>query len=330
MQNLARHSLLRILLPLLILLGLAALLLAWADRPLDVERIRQARQLPEIPAELPPAHPPAGLDFSVIRTSQSQGTLEALIVGGGRWLQLRRPVHMAVLVRHPQGNFLFDLGLGRQVDAQFAVNTAFHRQLFGYAAVDPVKDQLARAGLAALPLAFALPSHMHWDHVSGLPDFPELPLLAQPAEREQALRGEAPYFLASQFAAHRPWRELRFSGGPYLGFAQSLDLFGDGAAVLVPLGGHTAGQVGLFLNLPSGARYLFSGDVTWTLEGIRRPADRGWLARHALHLDHDEAANQAAIVQLHRLLRAQPRLQIVPAHDETLLPRLPLFPRFAS
>jgi len=300
------------------------------DAPLDVERIRQARQLPDIPAALPVARPPAGLDFSVIETSHSAGTLEALIVGGGRWLTIRRPVHMAVLVRHPQGNFLFDLGLGRQVDAQFAVNSAFSRQMFGYGRVDPAADQLARAGLTRLPLAFALPSHMHWDHVSALPDFPELPLLTRAGEREAALQGRAPYFLRSQFEAHRAWRELRFSGGPLLGFAASLDLFGDGSAVLLPLDGHTAGQVGLFLSLPSGARYLFSGDVTWTLDGIRRPADRGWLARRIMHLDHDEAGNQAVIVQLHRLMQAHPQLQIVPAHDETLLPGLPVFPRFRS
>ena len=320
------RKILRIPLALLALFALAALSLAWLDRPLPVA----PNGLPEIPATLPAARPPAGLDFSVIETSQSAGTLEALIVGGGRWLQVRRPVHMAVLVRHPQGNFLFDLGLGRQIDAQFAVNTAFHKQMFGYAAVNPAVDQLARAGMAAMPLAFAVPSHMHWDHVSALPDFPALPLLAGAAERAEALSGSAPYFLRSQFESHGPWRELRFSGGPYLGFPASLDLFGDGAAVLVPLSGHTAGQVGLFLSLPSGARYLFSGDVTWTVEGIRRPADRSWLARRIMHLDHDEAGNQATIVHLHRLMQAHPGLLIVPAHDETLLPRLPVFPKFAS
>ena len=286
------HRKWRLLLALLSLtLLLAAGLLAWLDRPLDVERLRQAAGLPDIPAQLPAARPPAGLDFSVIETSHSAGTLEALVVGGGRWMSIRRLVHMAVLVRHPQGNFLFDLGLGRQVDSQVAGNSAFARQMFGYGRVDPAVDQLARAGMAALPLAFAVPSHMHWDHVSALPDFPALPLLARPTEREHAGRGAAPSFLSSQFQRHQPWRELHFSGGPYLGFGSSLDLFGDGATVLVPLDGHTAGQVGLFLSLPSGARYLFSGDVTWTVDGIARPADRSRLARQLMHLDHDEGRN---------------------------------------
>lgn len=323
---------LRVLLPgLFALLGSAAALLAVADWPLDVEALRRAARLPDIPATLPAARPPAGLDFSVIETGHSAGTLEAFVVAGGRWLGLRHPVHMAVLVRHPQGNFLFDLGLGREVGRQFAVNGPLDRLLFGYTGADPAADQLARAGLGALPLAFAVPSHLHWDHVSALPDFPALPVLVQPVERAGALHGAPPNFLQSQFADHRHWRELRFDGGPHLGFTASHDLFGDGAAVLVPLGGHTAGQVGLFLTLPSGRRYLFSGDVTWTTAGIVTPADRSWLTRHVAHLDHDEAQNQAAIVQLHRLQRAHPSLLIVPAHDERLLrERLPRFPDFQS
>ena len=320
----------RLLFAVPVLIAAAFALLVWADRPLDVETWRRQAALPDIPAGLPAAQPPAGLDFSVIETGHSVGTLEAFVVGGGSWLRVRKPAHLAVLVRHPQANFLFDLGLGRQVDRQFAANTLWGRLLFGYTAVDPAADQLARAGLGALPLAFAIPSHLHWDHVSALPDFPALPVLAQPVERTQAAHGAPPNFLHSQFAGHAHWRALRLDGGPYLGFAASHDLFGDGSAVLVPLGGHTAGQVGLFLTLPSGARYLFSGDVTWTTAGITLPADRSWLTRHVVHLDHDAARNQAAIVQLHRLERAHPALRIVPAHDELLLQHLPRFPRFQS
>ena len=55
------------------------------------------------------------------------------------------------------------------------------------------------------------------------------------------------------------------------------DVFDDGSVLLLPLQGHTAGQVGMLLTLPSGQRYLFTGDTTWTLEGIQQPADRSWL-----------------------------------------------------
>ncbi|HSV53278.1 MAG TPA: MBL fold metallo-hydrolase [Burkholderiaceae bacterium] len=299
--------------------------LAWADRPLRPDAFAP---LAPIPAQLPEAKPPQGLSFTVFETSRSAGTLEALIVGGGSWLTLRQPVHMAVLVRHPAGDLLFDTGLGRNVAQQFAVNSWLDRQFFGFKDVNPVVEQLARHGLPARSISLVVPSHMHWDHISALPDFPEAQVWVAKAEREQAAQGAAPAFLASQFAGVQNWRDLTFNGPAYLGFPASRDVHGDGSVVLVPLSGHTAGQVGMFLNLPSGQRYFFTADVTWTLDGFQRPADRSWLARAMVHLDREERANQAVIVQIHRLMKAHPALKIIPAHDERVAKALPRFPAF--
>lgn len=150
----------------------------------------------------------------------------------------------------------------------------------------------------AASLMAIIPSHMHWDHVSGLADFPDTDVWVQPAEREHAAQGHPPAFLQSQFSGVKRWRELSFLPTPYLGFAAQRDVFGDGSVVLVPLAGHTAGHVGLFLNLPSGRRYFFTGDVTWTLEGLQRPADRPWITRNAVKLDHDSTGNRRAIPAL--------------------------------
>lgn len=283
-------------------------------------------------ATLPAAQPPQGLAFTTLQTSQSNGAAEALIVGGGRWWVHRRPVQVAVLVRHPKGQLLFDTGLGRQVDAQFAVNNLFHRQVFAYERGGrlPVVDQLQRQGWPLKDIKMIVPSHMHWDHVSGLPDFPDAEVWATPAEREEAGHAHAPAFLHSQFDGVKHWRELRFEGPPVLGFAHSHDAFGDGSVLLLPLGGHTAGQVGMLLSLPSGQRYLFTGDVTWAIEGFHKPADRSWLLRRILPLDHDPAANQAAIVHIHQLMKRHPGITVVPAHDENVLKSLPHFPELRN
>lgn len=283
---------------------------------------------PDLPREWPAAHVPPGLAFSVIPTSQSQGAFEALVVGGGSWLRYRHPAHVAVLVRHPLGNLLFDTGLGRQVDAQFAVNGFMDRQFFGYEHVKPAVDQLAQAGWAPDRIQRIVPSHMHWDHVSALPDFPDAEVWVSRTELEHARQGHAPAFLASQFNGVRHWHDLQFTPTPYMGYTQSLDLFGDGAVVLVPLSGHTAGQVGMFLKLPSGQRCFFTGDTTWTIEGLQKPADRSWALRQIVHVDHDVPANQAAIVRVHQLMQRFPDLKVVPAHDENVLKTLPHFPAF--
>ncbi|MFT3856255.1 MAG: MBL fold metallo-hydrolase [Aquabacterium sp.] len=311
---------LAVTLALLLGLGACSHLL---DRPLQAQG-----PLPDVSAPQPAAHPPAGLSFSVIHTAHSRGALEAFIVGGGSWLHHRQPAQAAVLVDHPRGAFLFDAGLGRKVGEQFAVNTWLDRQFFAYADVVPAADQLAAAAWPADRIRFIVPSHMHWDHVSGLPDFPDAEVWVRPQEHEHASHGHAPAFLQSQFQHVKQWRELRLTGGAYLGFEHSLDLYGDGAVVFVPLTGHTAGQVGMFLTLPSGRRYFFTGDVTWTIEGLRIPADRSWLLRQILHVDHDEAANHACILHIHALMAAHPEITVVPAHDENVLRGLPRFPQF--
>lgn len=308
-----------------LLLAAAAVFLATQDRPLDPTAFAD---LPDVPAQWPASRPPQGLGFSVLRTGASAGTLEALVVAGGSWFTPRQPVHSAVLVRHPQGTLLFDTGLGRDIARQFAVNGPIDREFFGYVAEEPAQAQLARQGIDGRSLMAIIPSHMHWDHVSGLADFPDTEVWVQPAEREHAAQGHAPAFLQSQFRGVQRWRELRFSAEPYLGFEGQRDVFGDGSVVLVPLAGHTAGHVGMFLALPSGRRYFFTGDVTWTIDGLQRPADRPWLTRHAVKLDHDNAANRRAIVQIHRVMQRHPQLVVVPAHDERVARGLPHFPQF--
>lgn len=264
----------------------------------------------------------------MLTTGVSDGAAEALVVGRGRWTVHRHPSQSAVLIRHPQGTLLFDSGLGRQVDAQFAVNGWFHRRMFGYRRQGhlPVVDQLQRAGWDPQQVRTIVPSHLHWDHVSGLVDFPEAEVWVQPHERDAAAHGHAPAFLPSQFAHAVRWHDLRFDGPALLGFAASHDVFGDGSVVLLPMGGHTAGQVGLLLRLPSGGTYLFTGDVTWTLEGVAQASDRSWLLRQLLPVDHDQAANRAVIAHLHQVTTRHPEIRIVPAHDEHVLEKLPRFP----
>lgn len=308
----------------LLMLVAAAAMLEVVDRPL----LLADHAGPALPQQLPAAAPPAGLRFTVFQTAHSAAAPEALVVAGGRWGQPRQLVQQAVLIRHPRGNLLYDTGLGRQIAAQFAVNSAFYRRFFAHAAVNPLVDQMAAHGESPQDIRVIVPSHMHWDHISALPDLPWAQVWAEPAERQGAHEGEPPAFLASQFEGVQHWRDLHYTDGPYLGFARSRDVHGDGSIVLVPLPGHTRGQVGLFLTLPSGRRYFFIGDATWTIEGVNAPADRPWLTRHLVHLDDDETLNRNAIAHIHHIARAYPAMQVVPVHDEHVARQLPRYPNY--
>jgi hypothetical protein len=80
-------------------------------------------------------------------------------------------------------------------------------------------------------IAFIVPSHMHGEQISALSDVPQAPVPMRDSERP------CPGILRSQFAGVCQWRSLTLSGGPWLAFAHSQDLFTDCSVVLLPLGG---------------------------------------------------------------------------------------------
>lgn len=269
------------------------------------------------------------LQFSVIKTAQSAGGLEATIFDGGSWFTVRKLVHCAVLVRHPKGDFLYDTGIGKEVDSQTEVFGPLDRQLFKIKDLSPAVEQLGQNGYEPTQLMAIIPGHMHWDHASGIEDFPGVPVWIQNASLDEARTGHVPAFLKSQFDAENiRWQPLTLKPESHLGFGPSLDIFGDGSIVLVDLSGHTVGQVGMFLTLPDGARYFFIGDTTWVLEGITENASRPWLTHKLAGVDRDIDQNALLIKKIHDLSKADPTLTIVPAHDENVLKTLPVYPQF--
>lgn len=180
----------------------------------------------------------AGLRFSLVKTAETK-TLDAFTVEGGQWTQTAIASHMAVLIEHHAATLLFDTSLGRQVDSQFDSEMPWYdKPLLQYGEVRPVRDQIERDGIRVDRI---LLSHAHWDHASGLADFPEVPVWAPYAEIEFSRIATPPAILPSQFKHGVKWLPYEFAPTPFLGFAASLDLFGDGSLVLVPLSGHTPG-----------------------------------------------------------------------------------------
>lgn len=265
---------------------------------------------------------------AIVRTA-SLRVREGLVVAGGAFGKEVVSTFSAILVRRGDVVLLFDAGLGSQVDLQYERDMpVWQRPFFRYERpVLPVVRQLAVQGLP--PVSRIILSHGHWDHASGLADFPgaevwvapeELAVLRQP-------RGGVGGAWASQVGAPSlRWRTLRFDAIPYEGFARSLDLFGDGSVVLVPLFGHTEGSVGMFVSPRGARRYFFVGDAVWSAAALRNGAPKFWPAR--VLVDHDAAATQAVIAQIRRVQRANPGLVVVPAHDGQVQAALGFFPRW--
>jgi glyoxylase-like metal-dependent hydrolase (beta-lactamase superfamily II) len=275
--------------------------------------------------------PASTLSFSVIKTADSSGSLEAMVVDNGSWFMVRNLVHTAVLVRHPKGDFLWDSGIGSDVESQMDAFNLFESQLFSINNVNPAKQQLQTEGYEFANLMAIIPSHMHWDHASALEDFDNTPIWVQANSLEEARKGEAPAFVKSQFdSPSLKWHDLKLNNKPFMGFESSFDIHGDGSAVLVDLSGHSEGHLGLFLTLLNGKQYFFIGDTTWAIKGIYDNKSRPWITDSLVGVDTDIQKNAKVVDKIHKLSKQNKNLFIVPAHDELQLKKLPNFPSFSE
>lgn len=279
-------------------------------------------------SSLAAAEAPQNLRISLIKTGQSAGATEALVVKDGRWFTERKLIHAALLVEHPEGRFLFDTGLGRTTPKAFAKNRWVHRKLFDYEQLNPAIDQLTVAGYSADDIDFILPSHLHWDHTGGLPDFPDTPVWVPTEALSEARLGSRPSFLEGHLDATAEWKELQLNDTPYQGFDRSLDLFGDGRLVLVDLSGHTHGQVGMFIHLDSGRTLFLIGDTSWTMRGVEQGKPRPKIVRWLAPVDADFDKNLQVLRRIEDLSRRHPDWSIIPAHDEVVANTIARFPEF--
>lgn len=270
------------------------------------------------------------LKFSVLITAESSGSLESFVVADGSWFTKRKLVHTAVLVTHPKGDFLFDSGIGKNFEDQMSVFSLFEQQLFKIENVRPAREQLAQEKYDFSKLFAIIPSHMHWDHASGLEDFKDVPVWLPKVSHDEAIHGEPPGFILSQYDdSDLTWKYLDLINSDYEGFAKSLDVFEDGSVVLVDLTGHTDGQIGMFLNLPTGERYFFIGYTTWSKLGVVNNKPRPKFVHWMVGVDSDYELNNIVINKIHNLYNAKPNIVIVPAHDEMVVSKLPIYPSFS-
>jgi glyoxylase-like metal-dependent hydrolase (beta-lactamase superfamily II) len=239
---------------------------------------------------------------------------------GASFLDRRDFSMSATLVKHAKGDLLIDTGFGRQIDEQVRTLPFLFRAITSYTMWEPVVDQLRTVGYDLKSLRAILLTHAHWDHVSGLPDFPGLPVWVTPEEREFIRKGGHGQF-GKPFSGIR-YEEYGFEGAPYLGFSHSHDVYGDGAIVVVPAPGHTPGSVIIFVTLENGTRYAFVGDLVWQLEGITLREDRPWIVRK--FADFDPEGTRENLLRMIAIKERLPELIVVPAHDIRAFAEMPL------
>jgi glyoxylase-like metal-dependent hydrolase (beta-lactamase superfamily II) len=190
------------------------------------------------------------------------------ILSGGR-LRMRRGVFhpdatadetidlpvSCYLLRHPQGNVLFDTGCHPQTGtdpvARWGGVTRVLTALHGPR--DNVVDQLDLAGLRADDIDLVVNSHLHTDHCGCNEFFRRATMVCHAKELETA-HGE----LGGKLGMSRQdWNHAM----PFQTFEGQHDLFGDGRIVLLSMPGHTPGMCCARVQLERSGSFLLASDA---------------------------------------------------------------------
>ena len=268
----------------------------------------------------------ADVSFAIIKTGGGPSR-EALTYSGGSFWKKVPGNFSAFLVKHDEALVLFDSGLGSKAAEQSEKDMPWWGKLvFGdQEPVVPARKQLSAAGIG--PIDRIVLSHAHWDHASGLVDFPgaeievaeeELAFVRQP---ESKMNKPWPSQVSSPALR---WKVLQFQPTPYEGYERSLDMFGDGSVVFVPMFGHTPGSVGMLVTVTTGKRYFFVGDTVWNADALAEGKPKFWAGR--MMADLDAGRVQAEIEKIRAVMKRNPGMVVVPAHDGGVQGAIGYFP----
>ncbi|WP_328522698.1 N-acyl homoserine lactonase family protein [Kribbella sp. NBC_00359] len=232
----------------------------------------------------------------------------------------------AFLIEHADGLVLFDTGQDQTsvTDPDYfpkGFTGLLNRRL---ARFDVAPDQTLTARLAGIGYDIAdvhtvVLSHLHIDHVGGLPELRHATIVVSGEERRTLERPFAE--VNGLMRNHIMLPGLRWqlitpqpTDDPSLTpFTDVHDLFGDGSLVLLPTPGHTPGSLSLLVRRPDCPPLLMVGDLTFDVHLMESGQVPGLGQRSRSR----ESTRKVNIIR-----QSHPDLVILPTHDPEASARL--------
>ena len=229
-----------------------------------------------------------------------------------------RPINVYA-IEHRDGLVLFDTGQDRAsvTDPGYfpsGLNGLIYSRLakFEIGPTETLEAGLSGLGYRVDDVDMAVISHLHQDHIGGLPVLGGAEILI--SEQEWNSLGEPLPEARGLLSSHIDLPGLRWNRitpGPLADpeltpFTDGHDLFGDGSLVLLPTPGHTPGSLSLLVRRPAMAPLLLVGDLTY---------DARLLAAGKLPGAGDKRQMRATVSRVNALRDTLPGLVVLAAHD---------------
>jgi N-acyl homoserine lactone hydrolase len=161
----------------------------------------------------------------------------------------------AFLIRHAEGNVLFDTGCHPSVadHAPERWGTLAKVMVPVAKAQDNVIASLAALSLSPDDIGAVIASHLHPDHCGCNEFFKRATIMchAKEAAAARAPDSEKQGYVKADWDQQTPFDEI----------AGARDVYGDGRIVVIPLPGHTPGTVGALVDLDRSGSFLLASDA---------------------------------------------------------------------
>jgi|GEM_PF-225107 len=216
-------------------------------------------------------------------------------------------------VRHPtRGLFIVDTGVEKALRddpdrAAIRGMSAYVMHLERMSIREPLGDWLARQ---QQPLAGVFLTHLHLDHVAGMPDVPRgTPTYAGPGETtgRNLMNMFVGPVLDRTLLGHRAVQEWAYRPDATRSFAAVLDVFGDGSFWALHVPGHTTGMTSYLARTPAGP-VLLVGDACHTAWGWENQVEPG-------EFSSDQPTSADSLSKLKALVARHPQIEVRLGHQ---------------